>query len=53
MLWLCLLKRLERARFVWPTVADRMVAITPALLGYLLEGIKLALNLTGDGNGSI
>ena len=32
-------KRLERGRFVWPSVADGAVSITPAQLGYLLEGI--------------
>jgi len=37
-------KRLERGRFVWPSTvprdnADRSVRITPAQLGYLLEGI--------------
>ncbi len=32
-------KRLERGRFTWPSPADGGVAITPAQLGYLLEGI--------------
>lgn len=32
-------KRLERGRFVWPSPADGPVTITPAQLGYLLEGI--------------
>lgn len=32
-------KRLERGRFLWPSLADRRVAITSAQLGYLLEGI--------------
>ena len=32
-------KRLERGHFVWPSPADRAVSITPAQLGYLLEGI--------------
>src|ERR1700749_1742931 len=32
-------KRLERGRFVWPSVAAGVVTITPAQLGYLLEGI--------------
>ena len=37
-------KRLERGRFVWPSTrqhddADRAVTLTPAQLGYLLEGI--------------
>jgi len=32
-------KRLERGRFVWPSPADGVVTISPAQLGYLLEGI--------------
>jgi transposase len=32
-------KRLERGRFLWPLSADGVVTITPAQLGYLLEGI--------------
>ena len=32
-------KRLERGRFVWPSAADGVVTISPAQLGYLLEGI--------------
>lgn len=33
-------KRLERGRFIWPTAADAGgVAISPAQLGYMLEGI--------------
>lgn len=32
-------KRLERGRFLWPSVADGRVSITPAQLAYLLEGI--------------
>ncbi len=32
-------KRLERGRFLWPSLADGVVAITPAQLGYMLEGI--------------
>ena len=32
-------KRLERGRFIWPSPPDGTVAITPAQLGYLLEGI--------------
>ena len=32
-------KRLERGRFVWPSVSDGAVSITPAQLSYLLEGI--------------
>ena len=37
---LCLLsKRLERGRFVWPTLNDGAVHLTPAQLSMLLEGI--------------
>jgi transposase len=32
-------KRLERGRFLWPSSADGVVTITPAQLGYLLDGI--------------
>jgi transposase len=32
-------KRLKQGKFLWPAVADGAVAITPAQLGYLLEGI--------------
>ena len=32
-------KRLERGCFLWPSPADGAVTITPAQLGYLLEGI--------------
>jgi len=32
-------KRLEKGRFIWPSPAEGVVAITPAQLGYLLEGI--------------
>jgi len=35
----CLQKKLERGRFLWPSAADGTVVITPAQLGYLLEGI--------------
>jgi transposase len=32
-------KRLERGRFLWPSVADGVVTIPAAQLGYLLSGI--------------
>lgn len=32
-------KRLEKGRFLWPSPADGVVSITPAQMGYLLEGI--------------
>ena len=41
---MCLLaKRLERGRFVWPRTEGEAVTITPAQLGYLLEGIDWRL----------
>jgi transposase len=36
-------KRLERGRFIWPSPADGTVHLTPAQLGYLLEGIDWRL----------
>src|SRR5450432_809411 len=37
---LCLFaKRLERGRFIWPQVTSGTVALTPAQLSMLLEGI--------------
>ena len=35
-------KKLERGRFLWSSVADGVVTITQAQLGYLLEGDRLA-----------
>ena len=32
-------KRLEKGRFVWPSAKDGKVALTPAQLAMLLEGI--------------
>ncbi len=32
-------KRLERGRFIWPKLENGAVTISPAQLGYLLEGI--------------
>jgi len=32
-------KRLERGRFIWPSPADGIVAITSAQLAYMLDGI--------------
>ena len=32
-------KRLERGRFLWPSVADGTLTISSAQLGYLLDGI--------------
>jgi transposase len=32
-------KRLERGRFIWPAASGDAVTITPAQLGYMLEGI--------------
>jgi transposase len=36
-------KRLERGRFIWPSSANGTIAVTPAQLGYLLEGIDWRL----------
>ena len=33
-------KRLEKSRFVWPSPADGKMAVTPAQLAMLLEGIN-------------
>jgi transposase len=33
-------KRLERGKFVWPVTVGDPVTITPAQLGYMLEGIE-------------
>jgi transposase len=38
-----LAKRLERGRIVWPRTEGEAVTITPAQLGYLLEGIDWRL----------
>lgn len=32
-------KRLEKGRFLWPSPADGVVAISPAQLAYMLDGI--------------
>ena len=40
-------KRLERGSFGWPATAGESVAITPAQLGYLLEGIDRVRRITG------
>ena len=32
-------KRLEKGRFIWPQPVDGALSLTPAQLGYLLEGI--------------
>lgn len=36
-------KRLDRGRFVWPRTEGETVTISPAQLGYLLEGIDWRL----------
>lgn len=33
------MKRLERARFVWPSAVDGVVAISAAQMAYMLDGI--------------
>jgi transposase len=32
-------KRLDRGRFIWPSVTDGAVAVTAAQMGYMLEAI--------------
>lgn len=32
-------KRLEKGRFIWPTPVDGAIPISPAQMGFLLEGI--------------
>ena len=32
-------KRLDRGRFIWPQAVGGVVSLTPAQMGYLLEGI--------------
>lgn len=32
-------KRLDRGRFIWPLTKDGAVSLSPAQLGYMLEGI--------------
>jgi transposase len=32
-------KRLDRGRFIWPQTTGGVVSLTPAQMGYLLEGI--------------
>ena len=32
-------KRLEKGRFIWPSPADGVIAISPAQLAYMLDGI--------------
>jgi transposase len=32
-------KRLERGRFIWPSVTDGVVSISMSQLAYMLEGI--------------
>ena len=33
-------KRLEKGRFVWPSAMDGKIALTPAQLAMLLEGMR-------------
>lgn len=39
-------KRLERGRFIWPSVADGVVTISTAQLAYLVEGIDWVRQVT-------
>ena len=46
---MCLLtKRLERGRFVWPQATSGSVALTPAQLSMLLEGIDWRMPVRTD-----
>ena len=36
-------KRLERGRFVWPSPADGMLAISAAQLAYMVDGMTGAI----------
>ena len=38
-------KRLEKGRFVWPSAKDGKIALTPAQLAMMLEGIDWRLPL--------
>ena len=44
-------KRLERGRFLWPSIADGVVTISTAQMAYLLDGIEAnaAENLASAG----
>ena len=42
------MKRLEKGRFVWPTAKEGKVALTPAQLSMLLEGIETVPNFVPD-----
>ena len=47
-------KRLERGRFIWPSVAGEAVTISPAQMSYLLSGIDWRNPLSiGVGLGSL
>ncbi|WP_456672357.1 IS66 family insertion sequence element accessory protein TnpB [Bradyrhizobium sp. LM2.9] len=35
----CLRRKLERGRFIWPSLADGVVSISQAQMSYLLSGI--------------
>ncbi|WP_442869441.1 IS66 family insertion sequence element accessory protein TnpB [Bradyrhizobium sp. CCBAU 11434] len=35
----CFTKKLERGRFVWPSLADGVMSISQARMSYLLSGI--------------
>ncbi len=41
-------KRLERGRFIWPSPADGVVAISAAQLAYMLDGIDWERRETGE-----
>ncbi|WP_456835594.1 MULTISPECIES: IS66 family insertion sequence element accessory protein TnpB [unclassified Bradyrhizobium] len=42
-------KRLERGKFVWPSVAGEAVTISPAQMSYLLSGIDWRNRVSSKG----
>ena len=40
-------KRLEKGRFVWPSAKDGKIALTPAQLAMLLEGMRRTRKQSG------
>ena len=42
-------KRLERGRFIWPSPADGMVAISAAQLAYMLDALTGAIRCEPGG----
>src|SRR5580698_6139141 len=40
-------KRLDRGKFIWPSASDGAIAISPAQMAYMLEGIDWVRRETG------